>query len=92
MNTDTLAYILTLALEATQLELEKTRMQLEDLKAPNVIGDTGFDNLSLIPESSQGAATGLWSREAIANIYKNPDPDPEFEVQEFFCVRYMHMG
>ena len=36
MNTDTLAYILTLALEATQLELEKTRMQLEDLKAHQV--------------------------------------------------------
>ena len=32
MNTDTLAYILTLALEATQLELEKVRKELEELK------------------------------------------------------------
>ena len=29
MNTDTLAYILTLALEATQLELKKVRKELE---------------------------------------------------------------
>ena len=32
MNTDTLAYILILALEATQLELEKVRKELEELK------------------------------------------------------------
>ena len=32
MNTDTLAYILTLALEATQLELEKVRKELEALR------------------------------------------------------------
>ena len=32
MNTDTLAYILTLALEATQLELMRTRKELEELK------------------------------------------------------------
>ena len=32
MNTDTLAYILTLALEATQLELTRTRKELEELK------------------------------------------------------------
>ena len=32
MNTDTLAYILTLALEATQLELEKVRKELEELR------------------------------------------------------------
>ena len=33
MNTDTLAYILTLALEATQLELEKVRKELEELRS-----------------------------------------------------------
>ena len=33
MNADTQANILTMALEATRLDLEKTRMQLEDLKA-----------------------------------------------------------
>ena len=54
----------------------------ENLNGPNLLGDTGFDNLSLIPESSKGAATGLWSREAIANIYSNPEPDPELEIQE----------
>ena len=32
MNTDTLAYILTMALEATQLELARTRKELEELK------------------------------------------------------------
>ena len=32
MNTDTLAYILTLALEATQLELKKVRKELEELR------------------------------------------------------------
>ena len=32
MNTDTLAYILSMALEATQLELEKVRKELEELK------------------------------------------------------------
>ena len=32
MNTDTLAYILTMALEATQLELTRTRKELEELK------------------------------------------------------------
>ena len=32
MNTDTLAYILTLALAATQLELEKVRKELEALR------------------------------------------------------------
>ena len=32
MNTDTLAYILTLALEATQLELKKARKELEELR------------------------------------------------------------
>ena len=32
MNTDTLAYILTMALEATQLELEKVRKELEALR------------------------------------------------------------
>ena len=32
MNTDTLAYILTLALEATQLELIKVRKELEELR------------------------------------------------------------
>ena len=32
MNTDTLAYILTLASEATQLELTRTRKELEELK------------------------------------------------------------
>ena len=33
MNADTQANILTMALEATRLDLEKTRMQLEDLQA-----------------------------------------------------------
>ena len=33
MNTDTLAYILTMALEATQLELEKVRKELEELRS-----------------------------------------------------------
>ena len=32
MNTDTLAYILTMALEATQLELTRARKELEELK------------------------------------------------------------
>ena len=32
MNTDTLAYILTMALEATQLELTRTRKELEESK------------------------------------------------------------
>ena len=32
MNTDTLAYILTMALEATRLELERTHMELEDME------------------------------------------------------------
>ena len=36
MNTDTLAYILTLALEATQLELKKVRKELEDLQAKKI--------------------------------------------------------
>ena len=33
MNTDTLAYILSMALEATQLDLERSRMRLEDWEA-----------------------------------------------------------
>ena len=36
MNADTQANILTMALEATRLDLEKTRMQLEDLQAKKI--------------------------------------------------------
>ena len=36
MNADTQAYFLTMALEATRLDLEKTRMQLEDLQAKKI--------------------------------------------------------
>ena len=36
MNADTKANILTMALEATRLDLEKTRMQLEDLQAKKI--------------------------------------------------------
>ena len=39
-NTDTLAYILTLALEATQLELEKVRKELEALRERRRVIDT----------------------------------------------------
>ncbi len=40
MNTDTLAYILTLALEATQLELEKVRKELEELRERRRVVET----------------------------------------------------
>ena len=40
MNTDTLAYILTLALEATQLELEKVRKELEILRERRRVVET----------------------------------------------------
>ena len=40
MNTDTLAYILTLALEATQLELEKVRKELEALRERRRVVET----------------------------------------------------
>ena len=33
MNTNTLAYILSMALEATMLDLERSRMRLEDWEA-----------------------------------------------------------
>ena len=39
-NTDTLAYILTLALEATQLELEKVRKELEALRERRRVVET----------------------------------------------------
>ena len=47
MNTDTLAYILTLALEATQLELEKVRKELEELRERRRIAETlgGVDDI-----------------------------------------------
>ena len=38
MNTDTLAYILTLALEATQLELKQVRKELEELRERRTLG------------------------------------------------------
>ena len=40
MNTDTLAYILTLALEATQLELKKVRKELEELRERRRVVET----------------------------------------------------
>ena len=40
MNTDTLAYILTMALEATQLELEKVRKELEELRERRRVVET----------------------------------------------------
>ena len=40
MNTDTLAYILTMALEATQLELEKVRKELEALRERRRVVET----------------------------------------------------
>ena len=36
MNADTQANILTMALEATRLDLEKARMQLEDVQAKKI--------------------------------------------------------
>ena len=47
MNTDTLAYILTLALEATQLELEKVRKELEELRERRRVAETlgGVDGI-----------------------------------------------
>ena len=40
MNTDTLAYILTLALEATQLELKKVCKELEELRERRRVVET----------------------------------------------------
>ena len=40
IDTDTLAYILTLALEATQLELEKVRKELEELRERRRVVET----------------------------------------------------
>ena len=40
MNTDTLANILTMALEATQLELEKVRKELEALRERRRVVET----------------------------------------------------
>ena len=40
MNTDTQAYMLTLALEATQLELEKVRKELEELRERRRVVET----------------------------------------------------
>ena len=40
MNTDTLAYILTMALEATQLELKKVRKELEELRERRRVAET----------------------------------------------------
>ncbi len=40
MNSDTMAYILTLALEATQLELEKVRKELEALRERRRVVET----------------------------------------------------
>ena len=47
MNTDTLAYILTLALEATQLELKKARKELEELRERRRVAETlgGVDGI-----------------------------------------------
>ena len=48
MNTDTLAYILTLALEATQLELKKVRKELEELRERRRVVETfrgGVDDI-----------------------------------------------
>ena len=51
MNTDTLAYILTLALEATQLELEKVRKELEELKKQRKMVETLGDVEGIIDQS-----------------------------------------
>ena len=51
MNTDTLAYILTLALEATQLELEKVRKELEILKERRRTVETLGDVEGIIDQS-----------------------------------------
>ena len=40
MNADTQANILTMALEATRLDLEKARMQLEDLRERRRVVET----------------------------------------------------
>ena len=51
MNTDTLAYILTLALEATQLELEKVRKELEELREQRRMVETLGDVEGIIDQS-----------------------------------------
>lgn len=54
----------------------------EDLAAPSSVqGVDLFDNLEIVPDSAQGAATGLWSREAIAQIYQE-DSQPAQKIAQ----------
>ena len=51
MNADTQANILTMALEATRLDLEKARMQLEDLRERRRTVETLGDVEGIIDQS-----------------------------------------
>ena len=58
--------------------------ETEDLDGPSSVqGIDLFDDLEIVPDSAQGAATGLWSREAIAKIYQEePQPEPQYSHQQ----------
>ena len=57
--------------------------ETEDLAGPSSVqGIDLFDDLEIVPDSAQGAATGLWSREAIAKIYQEESqPEQNFSQQ-----------
>ncbi|MEC7987629.1 MAG: hypothetical protein VX278_20850, partial [Myxococcota bacterium] len=49
--------------------------EVETLDGPMSFDMNQFDNLSTIPDSAQGAATGLWSRDKIAQIFQEETPE-----------------
>ena len=68
---------------STKEDLLEPDPDTEDLAGPSSVqGIDLFDDLEIVPDSAQGAATGLWSREAIAKIYQEePEPREQFSQQ-----------